>query len=78
MSVSLVGNDLVDKSSPEEKRELHDALYERFDRITEWVGSFGGRPWSDEAEAFNYMQDAVEQMGYYILEEKRDAPPPDP
>jgi hypothetical protein len=71
----IVRNDLIEKSSSVEKRELHDALYEPFQRITEWLNSFAGRPLSPEAEAFMYMQTALDEMGYYILEEKRAARP---
>ncbi len=71
----IIRNDFIDKSSSVEKRELHDALYEPFERITEWLNSFAGRPRSPEAEAFMYMQTALDEMGYYILEEKRAAPP---
>jgi hypothetical protein len=71
----IIRNDLIDKSSSVEKRELHDAMYEPFERITEWLNSFAGHPLSAEAEAFMYMQTALDEMGYYILEEKRAAPP---
>ena len=71
----IIRNDLIDKSSSAEKRELHDSLYVPFERITEWLTSFAGRPLSAEAEAFMYMQTALDEMGYYILEEKRAASP---
>ena len=71
----IIRNDVVDKSSDAEKRELHDALFEPYERITEWLSSFEGRPLSPEAEAFMYLQAALGEMGYYILEEKRGAPP---
>jgi hypothetical protein len=71
----IIRNDLVDKSSTVEKRELHDALYEPFERISEWLDSFAGRPLSPEAEAFMYMQTALDEMGYHILDEKRASPP---
>ena len=71
----IIRNDLIDKSSSAEKRELHDSLYAPFERITEWLASFAERPLSAEAEAFMYMQTALDEMGYYILEEKRAASP---
>ena len=71
----IIRNDLIDKSSSAERRELHDSLYAPFERITEWLTSFAGRPLSAEAEAFMYMQTALDEMGYYILEEKRAASP---
>jgi hypothetical protein len=71
----IIRNDLINKSSNAEKRELHDGLYAPFERITEWLASFAGRPLSAEAEAFMYMQTALDEMGYYILEQKRAASP---
>jgi len=71
----IIRNDLVDKSTSAEKRELHDALYEPFERVTEWLNSFPGGPLPPEAEAFMYMQTALDEMGYYILEEKRAKSP---
>jgi hypothetical protein len=53
-----------------ERRELHDVLYEPFEEITVWLNSFAGRSLSPEAEAFMYMQSALDEMGYHILEEK--------
>ena len=71
----IIRNDLVDKSTSAERRELHDVLYEPFERVTEWLNSFAGRPLPPEAEAFMYMQTALDEMGYYILEEKRAKSP---
>jgi hypothetical protein len=71
----IVRNDFIDKSSSAEKRELHDSLYAPFETITEWLASFAERPLSAEAEAFTYMLTALDEMGYYILEEKRAASP---
>jgi len=71
----IIRNDLINRSSSAEKRELHDSLYAPFERIADWLTSFAGRPLSAEAEAFMYMQTALDEMGYYILEEKRAASP---
>jgi hypothetical protein len=71
----IIRNDLIDKASTAEKRELHDTLYAPFERITEWLTSFAGRPLTAEAEAFMYMQTALDEMGFYILEEKRAGSP---
>ena len=71
----IIRNDLINKSSSAEKGELHDTLYAPFESITAWLTSFAGRPLSAEAEAFMYMQTALDEMGYYILEEKRAASP---
>ena len=69
----IIRNDLIDKSSDAAKRELHDAMYAPFEEITEWLNSFAGRPLPPEAEAFMYMQTALDEMGSYILDEKRAA-----
>ena len=66
----IIRNDVIDKSSSVERRELHDALYEPFEDITVWLNSFAERSLSPEAEAFMYMQSALDEMGYHILEEK--------
>ena len=66
----IIRNDVINKSSSVERRELHDALYEPFEDITVWLNSFAGRSLSPEAEAFMYMQSALDEMGYHILEEK--------
>jgi hypothetical protein len=71
----IIRNDVINKSGAAEKRELHDSLYAPFERITEWLTSFAGRPLSTESEAFLYMQTTLDEMGYYILEEKRAASP---
>jgi hypothetical protein len=71
----IIRNDFIDRSSSAERRELHDALYEPHERITAWIDSFAGRSLSPEAEAFVYMQTALDEMGYFILDEKRAAPP---
>jgi len=71
----IIRNDLINKASGTEKRELHDALYGPYERITEWLTSFASRPLTAEAEAFMYMLTAVDEMGFYILEEKRVGSP---
>jgi len=71
----IIRNDLINESSSTEKGELHAALYAPFESITDWLASFSARPLSPEAEAFMYMQTALDEMGYYILEEKRAQSP---
>jgi hypothetical protein len=66
----IIRNDYIAKASDAEKRELHDGFYAPFEQITGWVDSFGKEPMTDEAEAFMYAQMALDEMGYYILEEK--------
>jgi hypothetical protein len=62
---------LIENASNSEKRALHDSLYETFEQISDWLNSFSGRPLSDEAAAFMYMQSALDEMGYHIVEEKK-------
>jgi hypothetical protein len=66
----IIRNDCIAKASDAEKRELHDGFYAPFEQITGWVDSFGKEPMTDEVEAFMYAQMALDEMGYYILEEK--------
>ena len=69
----IIRNDFIEKTKDGEKQELHDALYEPYERITAWLDSFGNNAMSDEAAAFMYMQLALDEMGIYILEEKKMA-----
>jgi hypothetical protein len=66
----IIRNDYIGKASEAEKRELHDAFYEPFEQVTAWLNSFKAGPMTEEAEAFMYTQLALDEMGYYILEEK--------
>lgn len=70
----IIRNDLIDKATAAEKRELHDALYEPYEQINSWLSSFGTAPMTDEAVAFMYMQEALDEMGYHILDERRRSP----
>jgi hypothetical protein len=72
----IIRTDLLDKSSDSERRDLHDALYQPFERITQWLDSLAGSPLSAEAEAFMYLQGVLDEMGFYISEEKRATRPP--
>lgn len=67
----IIRHDYIAKASKTEKRELHDAFYEPYERITAWLGGFRANPMAEEAEAFMYAQMALDEMGYYILEEKQ-------
>jgi hypothetical protein len=69
----FIRNDCIDKASEAEKRELHDAFYEPFEQITQWLESFGQKSMTEEAAAFMYAQGALDEMGYYVLEEKARA-----
>lgn len=69
-----IRNERVDKASTAERRELHDAFYEPFEQITEWLNSFGKSELPAEAVAFMYAQLALDEMGYFILEEKAHKP----
>ena len=64
----IIRNNLINKATEKDRRELHDALVEPFERITEWISSLE-RP-SAEAEAFKSMQAAFNKMGFHILKEK--------
>ena len=74
----IIRHDLIERSSHLERRELHDALYEPFERITEWLDAQTGSLLTPEAEAFLYMQTALDEMGFFVLEEKRAVPPRPP
>ncbi len=69
----IIRNDFINKSTDAEKQELHNALYEPYERITAYLDSFGDDAMSDEAAAFMYMQLALDEMGIYILDEKNKA-----
>lgn len=69
----IIRNDFIEKATDAEKQELHDALFEPYERITAWLDSFNSGAMSEEAAAFMYMQLALDEMGMYILEEKEKA-----
>jgi hypothetical protein len=69
-------NERIERADPAEKRELHDAFYGPYEQITEWLASFGKEALPAEAAAFMYAQLALDEMGYYILEEKQQRPRP--
>jgi hypothetical protein len=66
----IIRGDYIDRVNDAAKRELHDSFYGPYEEITAWLSSFGNRPLSDEAAAFMYAQGALDEMGYFILEEK--------
>ena len=66
----IIRNDLIAKASLAEKAELHDALYDAHDRVTEWLSSIPSGEMSDEADAFVHMQEALDEMGYFLDDEK--------
>jgi len=81
----IIRNDLIDKSSDAERRELHDALYPVHERVTEWLSSIPAAELSEESAAFMYMEEALAEMGYFLDDETRGpsttelpgrAPPP--
>ncbi len=63
---------MIDKSTGAEKREAHEAVADSYARITEWLDSFEGSPLSPEAEAFLYLQAALDEMGWPVRNESRD------
>lgn len=72
----IIRGDYIDRVNDAAKRELHDSFYGPYDEITAWLSSFGDRPMSEEAKAFMYAQGALDEMGYFILEEKGKAATP--
>ena len=66
----IIRGDYIDRVNDAAKRELHDSFYGPYEEISAWLSSFGDRPMSDEAAAFMYAQGALDEMGYFILEEK--------
>jgi hypothetical protein len=71
----IIRNDYIGKTSDAEKRELHDAFYEPYEQVTAWLNSFKAGPMTEQAQAFMYTQLALDEMGYYILEEKEKDQP---
>ena len=69
----IIRNDYIGKASDSERRELHDAFYGPYEQVTTWLNSFRPGPMTHEAETFMYTQLALDEMGYYILEEKKRA-----
>ncbi|HEX7338225.1 MAG TPA: hypothetical protein VF252_13540 [Gemmatimonadales bacterium] len=66
----IMRGDYINRVNDAAKRELHDSFYGPYEEITAWLSSFGDRPMSDEAAAFMYALGALDEMGYFILEEK--------
>lgn len=66
----IIRNDYIKRASPAERRELYEVLYDPFEQITAWLNSFKGKPMSDEAAAFMYMQLGLDEMGYHVLDDK--------
>jgi hypothetical protein len=67
----IIRNDFIAKASDSDKRALHDAFYGPYEQITSWLDSLRGQAMTKEAEAFMHTQEALDEMGYYILEEKQ-------
>ena len=70
----IIRTDLVAKASAADKRALHDALYDSHERLREWLSSLPAGETSDEADAFMHMQEALDEMGYFITDEKKGEP----
>ena len=58
----VIRNDVIAKSTPEERQTLRQSLAPRGARITAWLDSFPPNGLSDEAAAFMYMQLALEEL----------------
>ena len=70
----IIRRDYIDRVNDAAKRELHDSFYGPYEEITAWLSSFENRPMPEEAAAFRYAQRALDEMGYFILEEKARGP----
>lgn len=58
----IIRDDLEEKASEAEKQELQLALRGRTRSITEWLDSFGNALMPEEAAAFMYMLQALDEM----------------
>src|SRR5206468_8632109 len=63
----IIRNDFIAKASEGDKRALHDAFYGPYEQVTSWLATFRGQAMTTEAEAFMYTQEALDEMGYYIV-----------
>ena len=54
---------LTEKATPAEKEALRAAAGPHRERINAWLDSFGQRPMPEEAAAFMYMLEAMDEMG---------------
>jgi len=62
----IIRYDFEQKASEEEKQAFKSALSGRMTEITKWLDSFEvGKPMSDEAACFMYMQLALDEMGLW-------------
>jgi hypothetical protein len=62
----VIRSDVERKSSDAEKQRFKAALTGRTTAVTAWLDSFGeGAPMSDEAAAFMYMLEALDEMQHW-------------
>lgn len=61
-----VRGDATDAATSSDKQELVSALTGKLSRIDEWIGSFPEGSMPDEAAAFMYMGEAIDEMDLRI------------
>jgi hypothetical protein len=64
----VIRDDLHQKSSQEEKQGLVNAINGRAKAINQWLDSFGKGKMTEEAAAFMYMLEGLDEMGLYPRE----------
>lgn len=57
----IIRGDLIDKASDAERRELVNALKDRYEQISSWLDSVGADQMTDEMAAFMYLMEASEE-----------------
>lgn len=67
-----IRGDVTDAATEVDKRELASALAGKLGAIDRWIASFPEGGMSDEAAAFMYMGEAIEELGLDIEYEHKD------
>jgi hypothetical protein len=62
----IIRNDLHEKAPPEEKQILRASLDGRTQAINQWLDSFGSGRMTEEAAAFMYMLEGLDEMGIQV------------
>lgn len=62
----IIRNDLHDKASLEEKQALKSSLDGRTRAINQWLDSFSSGQMTEEAAAFMYMMEGLDEMGIQV------------
>ena len=61
----VIRGDYGERASDAQKQRFKAALTGRTARVTEWLDSFGADAMSEEAGAFMYMLEALDEMGLW-------------